>query len=302
MNRRDDADAAGRRGTVRDHVRALRPRHWTKNVLVAAVPLAAGSVPDRDLAVAVAVAFVSFCFAASSVYLVNDVRDAAEDRAHPRKRDRPLAAGLVRRRTALIVAVTLAVLSLVLAATTTLGLVAVVATYLAVSTAYTFGLKDRPVVDLLVVASGFVLRATAGGVAAGLVPSPWFLLTTAFASLFVVAGKRYSEVLLVGEGRTESRRSLEGYTRGYLRFVWTMAATATVTTYALWTFELGPDLPRPALVQASVVPLLAGILRYALDVELGRAGEPEDTVLQDRALQAIGAGWLLLFAAGVAGG
>jgi decaprenyl-phosphate phosphoribosyltransferase len=296
------ARAAPPRHVLRDHVRALRPRHWTKNVLVAAVPLAAGLAPDRDLVVAVAVAFVSFCLAASSVYLVNDLRDAEEDRAHPRKRTRPVASGAVTPAAARVGAVVLAVAALAIAASTTLALVLLIAAYLALSTAYTFALKDQPVVDLVVVAAGFVLRAMAGGVAVGLQPSQWFLLTTAFGSLFVVAGKRYSEVLLVGEGRAESRRSLGGYTRGYLRFVWTMAATVTVTTYALWTFEMASQLARPGFVQASVAPMLLGVLRYALDVELGEAGEPEDTVLHDRALQAIGIVWLVLFTIGVAGG
>lgn len=285
---------------ARDLVRALRPRQWIKNVLVAAVPLAAGEVPSVELALAVAAAFVAFCLAASSTYLVNDLRDVAEDRAHPHKRDRPIASGAVPRRTAGTLAAVLAAASLGLSALTSPGLLAIIVAYLVLSSLYTFGLKDQPVIDLAIVATGFVLRASAGGVAAGLVPSQWFLLTVTFGSLFVVAGKRFSEVLLVGEGAAASRRSLAGYTLGYLRFVWTMAATITVATYALWTFEMQPTLPRPAFVQISVAPLLLGVLRYALDVELGRAGEPEDIVLRDRVLWVLALVWLVTFSIGVA--
>jgi decaprenyl-phosphate phosphoribosyltransferase len=164
---------------------------------------------------------------------------------------------------------------------------------------YSLGLKNRPVLDIAVVASGFVMRAVAGGFAADLPISQWFVMTAAFGSLFVVAGKRFSEALLVGDGEVASRRSLVGYTVGYLRFVWTLAATVTISTYALWAFEMQAAPSEAAILQLSIIPFLLGLLRYAMDIEQGRAGEPEDLILADRTLQALGIAWLVLFVAGV---
>ena len=295
-----DVAAHVRRAPLAAHVAAMRPRQWVKNLLVAAAPLASGRILQVEMLTAVGVAFVAFCLAASSVYLVNDVRDVAEDRAHPRKRHRPIAAGEVAPVTAVVMGVVLAGAALAVAAISGPPLMIVIALYLGISLAYSLALKDQPVIDLAVVASGFVLRAMAGGVAAGLELSQWFLLAAAFGSLFMVGGKRYSEVILAGEGNSASRRSLGSYSAGYLRFVWTLAATITVATYSLWAFEMQPVFARPVLVQASIAPFLLGVLRYAVDIEQGRAGEPEEIVLRDRVLQGIGVLWLVVFTIGVA--
>lgn len=290
--------ATVQRGALHRWARAVRVRQWSKNLLVAAVPLASGAILDLQVAGTVAATFVVFSLAASAVYLTNDVRDLEQDRRHPVKRTRPIAAGELNPATALRLAALLALCSLVLAAVVAPALSAVIGAYLVSSLIYTLWLRSQPVLDLAIVAFGFVLRALAGGVATGLEVSPWFLLTAAFGALFMVAGKRYAELLLVDDDPRASRASLAGYTRGYLRFVWTVAATLTVATYVLWAFEMDALLPRPALVQASVVPLLLGVLRYAVDVEQGRAGEPEEIVRTDRGLQLLGVLWLALFAAG----
>ena len=143
------------------------------------------------------------------------------------------------------------------------------------------------------VASGFLLRAIAGGLAAGVVLSQWFLLVASFGSLFMVAGKRYSEVHLVGARAVETRRSLGAYSASYLRFVWGMSASATVTFYSLWAFEVGGG--RPLLAQLSIVPFVLALLRYAVDIDKGAAGEPETIVAGDRLLEALGMIWLSLF-------
>lgn len=280
-------------------LQALRVRQWMKNVLVVAIPLASGAIVEPDVLVATAVAFVTFSLAASAVYLLNDVHDAAEDRSHPTKRDRPIAAGLIRPVSAVPVAVALAAAALAGAWLTSPPLAAVLAGYLVLSYAYTLGLKHQPVLDIAVVAVGFVLRALAGGAAAGIAPSQWFLMTAAFGALSLVAGKRFSEVLLVGEGVATSRRSLQGYTRGYLRFVWTMASTITVATYALWAFEMQAEMAVPGLAQLSVVPFVLAILRYAVEIEAGRAGAPEEVWLRTPVLQLLSVAWLVLFVLGV---
>ena len=277
-------------------LRAARPKQWVKNVLVVAGPLAGGWPNGWQTTVSVFIAFVCFCLAASAVYLVNDVIDRPADRAHPVKRHRPIASGEIGAGAAVAMASLLFAVSVLLAVLTGRASLAIVlGVYAAIQLAYCAWLKHQAVIDLAVVASGFLLRAIAGGVAAGVVPSQWFLLVASFGSLFMVAGKRYSEVHLVGEGETATRRSLEDYSASYLRFVWGLAASATVTFYSLWAFEVGGG--RPLLAQLSIVPFVLALLRYAVDIDRGAAGEPESIVAGDRLLESLGLIWLLLFGA-----
>jgi len=277
-------------------LRAVRPKQWVKNVLVVAGPLAGGWPNGLQTTVSVAIAFVCFCLAASAVYLVNDVIDRPADRAHPVKRHRPIASGEIGSGAAVAMAFLLFGVSVLLAVITGRASLAIVlGVYAAIQLAYCAWLKHQAVIDLAVVASGFLLRAIAGGVAAGVVLSQWFLLVASFGSLFMVAGKRYSEVHLVGEGATATRRSLEDYSASYLRFVWGLAASATVTFYSLWAFEVGGG--KPLLAQLSIVPFVLALLRYAVDIDRGAAGEPESIVAGDRLLESVGLIWLLLFGA-----
>lgn len=293
--------AAVTRAPLRALVVSMRPRQWVKNLLVVAAPLGAGALFDLAVLRATTLAFLAFCLAASSVYLFNDVRDADADRRHPTKRYRPTASGELAPGVALGAAGVLAFGAVAVAAWTGVGLLVVVGAYLVASLAYTLGLKNQPVLDLALVAAGFVLRAVAGGVAAGLLLSQWFLLAAGFGSLFVVAGKRDSELRAAGEEASASRVSLGSYTVGYLRFVWTMAATITIATYALWAFEMQAAFARPVLAQFSVVPFVLALLRYGVDVDQGVAGEPETIVLGDPILLVLGLIWLALFVVGAVG-
>lgn len=279
-------------------IRAARLRQWVKNVLVLAAPIAAGVIAQPDVLAACAVAFGSFSLAASGVYLVNDARDVDADRAHPTKRRRPIAAGVVGVGVAYAVAVVLLAAALGLSLLASPLLLAVIAVYEAVQLAYCLGLKHQPVLDICIVASGFLLRGIAGGVAVGIELSQWFLLVAAFGSLFMVSGKRYAELRLVEGTGTEIRRSLLGYTPSYLRFVWTLSATAVVLAYSLWAFELKAN-GNGTWAMISVVPFTVAVLRYAVDVDGGLAGEPEDIALADRVLQLLAGAWLVSVAISV---
>ncbi|MBV7296069.1 decaprenyl-phosphate phosphoribosyltransferase [Corynebacterium sp. TAE3-ERU12] len=286
-------------------MKALRPKQWTKNALVIAAPLAAGAdtlANGRTLA-DVGIAFVVFCLAASSIYLINDARDVESDRAHPTKRYRPIAAGVLPVALAYVMAVALIVLALGLSflASSGPGLAIVAAVYIVLQLGYCFGWKHQPVIDIALVSSGFMLRAMAGGVAAAIVLSQWFLLVAAFGSLFMAAGKRYAELLLAERTGKQIRRSLRGYTATYLRFVWTLSATAVVLAYALWGFEMARSASEAARVwyQVSMVPFTVAILRYAADVDRGDAGSPDEIALRDRPLQALAVLWLISIAVAV---
>lgn len=278
-------------------VRAARPRQWVKNVLVVAGPLAAGTLFEAATLAQVLAAFGCFCLASAAVYLLNDVLDVEADRAHPVKSRRPIAAGVVSPTLAAVTAALLAVASVGFGFLLDVDLAAVLAIYLAVQVAYCVWLKHEPVLDLAVVSSGFLLRVVAGGAATDVELSQWALLVAGFGSLFMVSGKRYSELHLVGEGESATRRSLGNYSLSYLRFVWSISAAATIAFYALWAFGLRDG--SSVLTQLSVIPLVVALLRYAVDIDRGAAGEPEAIVLGDRVLQLLGLTWLGLFAAAV---
>lgn len=279
-------------------IKALRPKQWVKNVLVVAAPLAAGAdalFHGRTL-LDIVLAFVVFCLGASSIYLVNDAKDVDADREHPTKRFRPIASGVLPIQLAYVMAVVLiiAAIGLSFLASSGFGLAIVVSVYIALQLGYCFGWKHQPVIDIALVSSGFMLRAMAGGVAAGIALSQWFLLVAAFGSLFMAAGKRYAELLLAERTGAKIRRSLQGYTPTYLRFVWTLAATAVVMSYALWGFQLSGATAGAAAIwyQISMVPFTIAILRYAADVDRGEGGAPDELALSDRVLQILAVAWL----------
>jgi decaprenyl-phosphate phosphoribosyltransferase len=275
-------------------IKAMRPRQWVKNVLVLAAPVAAlgGDVryDYREVAVKVAIAFVAFSLAASAVYLVNDARDVEADRQHPTKQFRPIAAGVVPAWLAYCVAAVLGVASVAISFVATPNLVVVIGVYIAMQLAYCFGLKHEAVLDICIVTSAYLLRAIAGGVAASIPLSQWFLLVMAFASLFMVAGKRYAELQLSERTGAKIRKSLESYTGTYLRFVWTLSATALVVCYSLWAFER--DGANASWYAVTIVPITIAMLRYAVDVDGGLAGEPEEIALKDRVLQLLFLAWI----------
>lgn len=272
-------------------VKALRPRQWVKNVLVLAAPLAAGSVTDRDVLLSVALAFIVFCFAASGVYLVNDAMDVEADRAHPTKRFRPIAAGVLPVKIAYAMAVVSLGLAIGLSFFANWKLALVIGVYIVIQLAYCFGLKHQAVLDICIVSSGFLLRAIAGGVAASIPLSQWFLLIMAFGSLFMAAGKRYAELQLAERTGAKIRKSLENYTTTYLRFVWTLSATAVVICYGLWAFQQDAETDSNWFA-ISMIPFTIAILRYAVDVDGGEAGEPEEIALGDRVLQLLAIAWI----------
>jgi len=280
--------------------RALRPRQWVKNLLVVGAPLAAGRLLEGGVLRSTLLAFLAFCLAASCGYLVNDVHDAAEDRLHPVKRHRPVASGALPVRVALTLAVALGVASLATAAACSPMFVVLLLAYLAVTLGYTLRLRREPIIDLVVVALGFVLRGAAGGVASGIAISPWFLLVAGFGALFLVSGKRYSE-LVSREPGTGGRAALATYTPEFLRFVWSLAATVTLVAYLLWATAVFVIRDEGSWAIWSVVPFLLAVLRYAFEIDRGAAEAPEAVLLGNRSLQLLALAWLVMVAVGAEG-
>jgi decaprenyl-phosphate phosphoribosyltransferase len=292
-------EVAVRRSRVPATVRAVRPRQWVKNLLVLAAPLAAGRLFEPAVIKGTALAFVAFCLISAAVYLVNDVRDVAEDRQHPTKRFRPIAAGELKPAIALVLAAVLGACGLALGFVVSMPLGITMVVYVALQLLYSAYLKHLPVVDLAMVASAFLLRAIAGGVATGIPLSQWFLLVAAFGSFFMVAGKRYSEMKALG-GEAGTRRSLTRYSESYLRFAWMMAAVMVLISYSLWAFEnRGNGALGVPWTAISIAPFTLALLQYALEVDAGTADEPEEVVLNDRVLQGLGVVWVAVISAAV---
>ena len=293
------AAPAARRSHLPPLLRACRPKQWLKNVLVFAAPAAAGVLGHtRDLFEAL-VAFVAFCLAASGTYLLNDAADVESDRRHPTKRFRPIAAGELAITTARVVGTLMLVAGVAVGFLTGWRLPIVVVTYVVLTTSYSLWGKRVPVLDLGMVAAGFVLRTVAGAVAVDVPISVWFYIVASFGSLFVVAGKRHSEMVELGAGREQIRSTLGVYSESFLGYVRSVATGVTMVAYCLWAFEKSAGTAGFPWYEASIVPFVLAFLRYAFIVDRGEAGAPEEVVLHDRTLQAFGLVWAITAGIGI---
>jgi len=285
-------------------LRSLPPRQWVKNFLVFVAPAAAGKLGHAGTVGRSFGTFAIFAAVASGMYLLNDVLDAEADRQHPEKRHRPVAAGHISIPTALSVGSVLVAGGLV-SSWFLAGwrLTLVMAVYSVISIAYSAWVKYLAVVELASVASGFVLRAIAGGVATQVPLSNWFLAVTSFVALFIVTGKRFAEYRSLGENREAHRRVLRDYTPSFLQASLTMTATAAVTTYCLWAFDrngltahYGHNV---VWTELTVVPFAIAVLHVLRVLDAGGGAAPEELALRDRWLHVLGAFWLLFFLIGI---
>lgn len=276
-------------------LRLARPQQWAKNVLVVAAPGAAGVLFEARSIVKTLIAFVCFCIAASGTYYWNDALDVQADRMHPKKRFRPIAAGEVPVALAKQVGTVMLFASVALAFAATWHLALVVGGYVAITFAYSQWLKHEPVLDLATVAAGFVLRAVAGGVACGVSISNWFLIVAAAGSLFVVTGKRTAEHMQLGADASLHRRSLAGYSMAYLGYVRAVSSSIAILAYCLWAFEASGRTGNQVWFQLAIIPFVLGVLRYALLLDHGEGGAPEELLMSDRVLLLIGLAWIICF-------
>ena len=274
---------------------ACRPKQWIKNLLVFAVPLASGDLLDREVFMKTVISAVAFTAISAATYLFNDISDVEEDRLHSTKKLRPIAAGTLTIGSARLVSGVLVLLSIGLVAGVgawNLGLV--LFGYSLLQVMYQGLLKKTALFDLVAVAAGFLLRAVAGGVASAILISPWFLTVTFCAALFMISGKRYSE--LINQGSPKGTRSaLLKYSEQYLRLIWTSSMVMTIVFYLLWSVEIGSK-GNGWLVLSTSIPFALAILLYAQHVDGGKAESPENVVFDDRRIQLMGGIWIILFA------
>lgn len=284
---------------------AMRPRQWTKNLLVYASALFSFRL-NPSIWWASTLALLAFCLMSSAVYLFNDVIDREADRAHPNKCYRPIASGSLPVLAALAASALFALISLSVSASVTPGLAAVIAGYAVVQIAYCLGLKRQPLLDLFCIASGFLLRALAGLVATGLGASPWFLLTIGLLALFLAVEKRKAELRISLDRGVVTRQVLLRYSLPLLQRLESLVASSAFMAYALWS--AGPTLrgASTSWMLLTVPFVIAGIFRYQLlsdpeETERRCARypdrnceKPEEILLGDRGIQLTLLGWLAM--------
>lgn len=282
-------------------IKACRPKQWVKNVLVFAAPGAAGVYDDGTVIRNALIAFLAFTIAASGTYLINDSLDVEEDRLHPKKKFRPIAAGIVPVKLGWILGITFMVAAPIAGGLLSRGALAwVVGGYVVMTLVYSSYLKHVPLIEMFIVAAGFLLRAIAGGVATDLPLSQWFLIVASFGSLFLVTGKRYAEVLEFGADAKTTRKVTSAYPIGFLRMMRDVSVAVTLLAYCIFAFERAiPVHDKPPWFQLSIAPVALGLLQYSLLLEQGQGGAPEEVVLRNRAIQIYGLIWVALFGIGV---
>lgn len=270
-------------------IKSMRPRQWTKNAFVLAAV-----VFDHQLSfnnpvplLRSLVGFILFCLLSSAIYIINDLADIEADRQHPRKRNRPIASGELPVPTAKIAAGILLLITFAIGALLSTGFLITAIAYFLVNLAYSKWLKHIPLIDVLIIALGFVLRVVAGVTVIHVERfSPWLYVVTTLFSLYVGFGKRRAELTLLENGSAAYRRVLEGYNLPLLDQLITIVSSSTILAYSLYTFS-APNLPANHTMMLSIPFVLYGIFRYLYLIQIkNEGGAPEDLLLMDRPLQA----------------
>jgi 4-hydroxybenzoate polyprenyltransferase len=279
-----------RRSPARAALVALRPRQWTKNLLLFAGIVFAAKLGDPWRWLDAVAVFLAYCAASSAAYLVNDLHDAAHDRAHPIKRWRPIARGELSSHTAWILASVLLAVAISLIAPLGLASLGFLALFVALQAVYTLRLKHVVLIDVMTIAALFVVRASAGAAGVHVRISPWLLLCTALLALFLGLAKRRGELVLVGAEATPGRPVLEDYSLALVDQLVSVVAACTVMAYSLYTFTA-----RDSKALMATIPFVVfGVFRYLLLIHRQDLGEePEEVLLRDRPILLCIAAWAI---------
>ena len=271
---------------LRHLLKSMRPRQWTKNLVIFAALVFDGQLLDLRAGLRTLAGFVIFCLVSGIVYIINDLVDIEADRMHPEKRRRPLASGALSPRIALL-AVAIVLVIVVPAAWLLSDRFALIALgYFGLNLAYSKWLKHIPLVDVLSIAMGFVLRVAAGVVLIQVARfSPWLYVVTTLGALYLGFGKRRAELALLTDQANAHRRVLDGYTIPLLDQFITIVSATTIIAYSLYTFS-APNLPENHAMMLTIPFVLYGVFRYLyLIMVTHQAGAPEEVLLSDRPLQ-----------------
>lgn len=283
--------AAGSKSNYKSLLLLLRPRQWTKNLVLFAALIFSYSVFDLQLLYSSILAFCSFCLLSSSAYILNDIYDINEDRAHPRKKFRPLAAKHISVKEALILFIPLFIAALTLAWIINFYFALSAVAYFLVAISYTIWFKHIVILDLFAIAAGFLIRALAGALAIEVIVSPWFLFCSLLLSLFLALTKRRQELVKLGSNRGSYRKLLDHYPLPYLDQLISIVTASTIISYSLYTFTAGPTM----LLMLTIPFVAYGIFRYLyLVYKIEIEDNPDELLLKDIPLVITIVSWALL--------
>ena len=273
-------------------IRSLRPKQWTKNLLVFAGLVFTYNLLNIDMLTRVILAFVAFCALSSAGYLWNDLRDIQADRLHPTKCHRPIASGLVPPALAVAMGLVLGVAGLGLALTLGTSFALVASLYLLLTVTYSIWLKHLVLIDIFGISAGFVLRAVGGAVVIGVPVSPWLYVCTVLVSLFLALGKRRNELELLESGAAGHRKNLEQYSLEFVDQLILIVASVTIMAYSLYTFS-AENLPRDHSMMLTIPLVVYGLFRYLYLVRVkGQGGAPEELLLTDPGMLGTAVCWV----------
>jgi 4-hydroxybenzoate polyprenyltransferase len=275
-------------------VRSLRPKQWTKNLLVFAGLVFTYNLLNPDMLIRVILAFVAFCALSSAGYLWNDLRDAPADRLHPIKRRRPIASGQVSPTVAVVLALVLGIGGLGLSWALGTPFLLVASLYMLLTVSYSIWLKHLVLIDVFGISAGFVLRAVGGAVVIGVPVSPWLYVCTVLVSLFLGFGKRRNELELLESGAAGHRKNLEEYSLELVDQLILIVAAVTIMAYSLYTFS-ADNLPRDHSMMLTIPLVVYGLFRYLYLVRVRhQGGAPEDLLLTDPGMLWTAVAWVTL--------
>ena len=269
-----------------DIIKTFRIKQWLKNVFLFAAIVFDGQLFNIDAFSHILAGFLIFCFLSSSVYTLNDVFDKEADKQHPVKSKRPIASGKIPLRTAVFIALLTSSLAFIAAYFLSLSFLILCGVYFLINILYSKWLKHIPILDVMIIAAGFVLRVAAG---VSLIKvdrfSPWLYVVTTLLSLFIGFGKRRAELVLLSENANQHRTVFEGYSIPFLDQLITIVSSTTVVSYSLYTFS-APNLPENHSMMLTIPFVLYGIFRYLYLIQIKQSGgAPEELVLKDKPLQ-----------------
>lgn len=280
-------------------LKLIRPKQYVKNLLVFFPLFFALKINDLELLKSAMFAFTAFCFAASSIYIINDIRDVKNDAAHPVKKSRPIASGKIKIKTAIILSAIFMIISFTVSVLSSKNLTLIIGIYLFINLLYSFGLKNVPLIDIFIVSSGFLMRLIAGteyGGVNGILPSHWIIIMTFLLSLFLAFAKRRDDLVLAEKG-IEVRKSIEGYSIEFINASMSVMSAVLIVSYLLYTLDPGVKghFGTESLYMTTFFVIL-GIFRYMqLTLVFQKSGSPTDIVYKDRFLQLTILFWVLLF-------
>ena len=284
---------------MKEFLKMIRPHQYIKNMLVFFPLFFAKKIIDVTLLQSAAMAFIAFCFAASTIYIFNDIRDVEKDKVHPKKKHRPIASGKISIKTAVITDIVFLVIALAFAFFTGLRMGCIIVIYLLINLFYSLGMKNIAILDIFAVSTGFLLRLLSGteyGAVAGILPSHWIIIMTFLLSLFLAIAKRRDDLVLAESG-LDVRKSITGYSLEFINGVMSIMSAVIIVSYLLYTLDPAVQAHYGSKnVYATTFFVLLGLFRYMqITFVEKKSGSPTEIVYKDRFLQITLIAWAVSF-------